>query len=60
MIFDILFKKEIIKEEKTYPNIKFEKYDSLETIGDWLGIPANKIDKMNVIIIDLFSFGLLF
>ena len=48
MIFDIFFKKEINKEEKTYPNIKFEKDDSLETIGDWLGIPANKIDKEEI------------
>jgi len=48
MIFDIFLKKEVIKEEKTNPNIKLEKDDRLETIGDWLGIPANKIDKEEI------------
>ena len=47
-MFNNFFKKEIIKEEKTYPNIILEKDDNLETIGEWLGIPVNKIDKEEI------------
>ena len=47
-MFNNFFKKEKIKEEKTYPNIILEKDDNLETIGEWLGIPVNKIDKEEI------------
>ena len=47
-MFNNFLKEEIIKEEKTYPNIKLENDDSLETIGEWLEILANEIDKEEI------------
>lgn len=47
-MFNIFPKKEIIKEEITYPNIKLENDDSLETIGKWLGLPENEINKEGI------------
>ena len=44
-MFNNFFKKEIIKEEKTYPNIILEKDDNLETIGEWFGLSTKKIDR---------------
>ena len=47
-MFNSFFMKERIKEEKTHPNIKFENDDSLETMGKWLGLPENEINKEEI------------
>lgn len=45
MVIDNFLKRETNTEEKTYPNIKLEKNDSLETLAEWFGLSTKEIDR---------------